>query len=144
MKEYGKLVSKGSTNFEDDAFHYRCWVYANKLQPALVHQRLVKATPPVVQWLLGMEKISSKLLPRHAPRAYWKAYKGLRAVYGNFAKHNADKKVADYIGSSGQLWTRIRGHLRSIFKYLTMSDMVKRTSITKYCRNLAGSHISVC
>ncbi|KAK5062742.1 hypothetical protein LTR84_004816 [Exophiala bonariae] len=112
---YGQKVKDREIDFANDLFHFRFWVYAHRLPKAEVKKRLIAATPPVVQWLLGHKQIHSADIRQYATEIN-KEHKGIRGCYGNFARYKKTTQEADYVGSSVDLWRRCREHARHIKK----------------------------
>ncbi|KAL2444754.1 hypothetical protein ABEF95_017223 [Exophiala dermatitidis] len=113
IKAYGKLVTQKRADKTKDLFHFRFWLYARVLPPALVVERLVAATPPVVQWLLGGKRLDSSLLREYAP-LITDQHRRRRGCYGDFGHNVETGEDADYIGSSVDVLGRTNQHDRVI------------------------------
>jgi hypothetical protein len=109
--KYAHKVSQ-KADLRREVFNFRFWVYARRLPPTQLVERLVAATPPVVRWLLGRRCIDSGLIRKNAPSISQK-HSMKRGCYGNFAVHVTDRD-ADYTGSSGDLQARVKTHIREI------------------------------
>ena len=96
MGDYRQKVIDRKINLAEDVFDIRFWVHAHRLPINLLVEKIVAATPPVVQWLLGRGHIDSALLRKYAPRIS-EAMNGMRGCYGDFGENGVDN--ADYIGS---------------------------------------------
>lgn len=125
VKKYGQRVAKGKHLGPIQMFNHRFWVYLEKLEPKRVIQRLVAATPPVVQWLLGQPSIDSSQLRKYAPPISRRRHHRRRGCYGDFGEHILSGLYADYIGSSGDLWTRKTTHIRKIILAKAFQDKNK-------------------
>lgn len=115
LELHGQKVSNKQYDSAKDLFHFRFGVYASRLPKVLVKERLIAATPPVVQWLLGHKQIRSEKIRQFAT-AITKEHKGIRGCYGNFATHETDQQEADYVGSSKDVYQRCTTHARGIKK----------------------------
>src|SRR4051794_37927891 len=111
MKAYEQRYLRGGAGNlhpDNEIPNHRFWEYANRFPKEEIKQGLTAATPKVVQWLLGQSNIDSASIRKYALPVS-QEHRRKRSCHGDFVVHN-NRRHADCVGSSGDLWTRYLQH----------------------------------
>ncbi|ETI22355.1 hypothetical protein G647_06429 [Cladophialophora carrionii CBS 160.54] len=125
MNVFSQLVKEGRINFPDNVFSIGFWAQAHRIPNHIIVDKLIQATPPIVQWLLGRHHIDSNLIREKAPKIS-NSMSGIRGCYGDFGSNGYED--ADYVGSTGDMVYRAKTHQSIIRKLSKFNSTSSKTA----------------